>query len=201
MPEVERKGMTIDSNKNGAVFLDRDGTIIEDNGHLSDLSKVVFFEETVEALLRLSKHFLLFIVTNQPGVAKGLISREDVNHINSKIVKTFTEAGFEIIDIYVCPHDRSDNCECIKPKPHFLRKAAKDYQIDLQRSFVVGDHPCDVQLAKNVGARGIFVLTGHGSKHVDELPEDTEIVSGIMEAAEKIISYYLDTKVLRSEIT
>jgi len=200
VPEIERKGMTIYSNKNCAIFLDRDGTIIEDNGHLSDLSKVVFFEETVEALLRLSKHFLLFIVTNQPGVARGLISREDVNYINSGIVNRFTKAGIEIIDVYICPHDRSDNCECIKPNPYFLQKAAKDYHIDLQRSFVVGDHPCDIQLAKNVGARGIFVLTGHGSKHVTELPEDTGIVSGIMEAAERIISYHLDTKALRTEI-
>ena len=193
--------MDIGSNKNGAVFLDRDGTIIEDNGHLSDLSKVVFFEETVEALLRLSKHFLLFIVTNQPGVARGLISREDVNYINSEIVKRFTKAGIEIMDIYVCPHERSNNCDCIKPKPYFLEQAAKDYNIDLQRSFMVGDHPCDVQLAKNVGARGIYVLTGHGRKHVAELPEDAEIVSGIMEAAERIISYRLDTKALRSRTT
>ncbi len=88
--------MDIGSNKNCAVFLDRDGTIIEDNGHLSGLSKVVFFEETVEALMRLSKHFLLFIVTNQSGVARGLISREDVNYINSVIVKRFTKAGIDI---------------------------------------------------------------------------------------------------------
>ena len=201
MPKVERKGMTIDNNKNGAIFLDRDGTLIEDNGHLCDLSKVVFFQETFDALHRLQQHFLLFIVTNQPGVARGLISREDVNHINSEIVKTFTEAGIEIADIYVCPHERSNNCDCIKPKPYFLQKAAQDYHIDLQRSFVVGDHPCDVQLAKNVGARGIYVLTGHGSKHVDELPEDAEIVSGIMEAAERIISYHLDIKALRSRTT
>ena len=182
--------MTMNNKKNAAIFLDRDGTIIEDNGHLSDLSKIVFFEETVEALLRLSKYFLFFIVTNQPGVAKGLISHEDVNYVNSEIVKRFTKAGIEITDIYVCPHDRSNNCDCIKPNSYFLEKAAKDYHIDLQRSFMVGDHPCDIQLAKNVGARGIYVLTGHGTKHVAELPKGTEIVSGIMEATEKIISYH-----------
>ena len=193
--------MNIGGNKNCAVFLDRDGTIIEDNGHLSDLSKVVYFQETFEALHRLQQHFLLFIVTNQPGIARGLISREDVNYINSEIVKRFTKAGIEIMDIYVCPHERSNNCDCIKPNSYFLEKTAKDYHIDLQQSFVVGDHPCDVQLAKNVGSRGIYVLTGHGSNHVAELPEDAEIVSGIMEAAERIVSYHLDTKTLRSEIT
>ena len=110
-------------------------------------------------------------------------------------------AGIEIIDIYVCPHERSNNCDCIKPNSYFLEKAAKDYHIDLQLSFVVGDHPCDIQLAKNVGARGIFVLTGHGSKHVTELPEDTEIVSGIMGAVERIMLFHLDTKAPRSEIS
>ena len=85
--------------------------------------------------------------------------------------------------------------KCIKPESYFLKKEAKDRRIDLQRSFVIGDHPCDVQLAKNVGARGIYVLTGHGSKHVDELPEDTEMASGIAEAAEKIISYHLTRQI------
>ena len=151
-------------------------------------SRIVFFPETFDALLKLQKYFLLFVVTNQVGVAKGLISREDVNRINSEIVKTFTDVGIEIADIYVCSHNRSDNCECIKPKPYFLQKASRDYHIDLQRSFVVGDHPCDVQLAKNVGARGIFILTGHGSKHVDELPEDAEVASGIVEATKRVLS-------------
>ncbi len=154
------------NNKKAAVFLDRDGTIIEDLGYLNDVSDIAFFPETIEALHQLQKHFLLFIVTNQPGIARGIISSEEVDHINSQIAKTFAEAGIEITDIYFCPHDRSDNCECIKPNSYFLQKAARDFNIDLQRSFVVGDHPCDVQLAVNVGARGIFVLTGHGSKHV-----------------------------------
>ena len=66
---------------------------------------------------------------------------------------------------------------------------------------MVGDHPCDIQLAKNAGARSIYVLTGHGSKHVAELPEDTEIASGIMKAAERIISYHIGATVSRSGIT
>jgi D-glycero-D-manno-heptose 1,7-bisphosphate phosphatase len=197
---MSKEKVAMSNNKNAAVFLDRDGTIMEDRGYLSDVSEIVFFPETIEALHQLQKYFLLFIVTNQPGIARGIISCEEVNHINSEIVKKFTKAGIEISDIYVCPHDRSDNCECIKPKPYFLQKTASGYNIDLQRSFVVGDHPCDVQLAKNAGARGIYILTGHGSKHVTELPEDTEVVSGIMEATERIISCHLDATVSRSGI-
>jgi D-glycero-D-manno-heptose 1,7-bisphosphate phosphatase len=192
---MSREKVAIGNNTNAAVFLDRDGTIIEDRGYLSDVSQIVFFPETIESLRRLQKYFLLFMVTNQPGIARGIISREDVNHINSATAEKMTEAGIEIADIYVCPHDRSDNCECIKPNPYFLQKAARDYNINLQRSFVVGDHPCDVHLAKNTGARGIYVLTGHGSKHVADLPQDAEIVSGIEEAAERIISCHRDTKV------
>ncbi len=193
--------MFMRSNKNAAIFLDRDGTIIEDNGHLRDPSDVVIFPETFKALRKIQKHFLLFIVTNQAGIADGRISLDDANRVNSSIVTAFADARIEITDVYVCPHDRSDNCDCIKPKPYFLQKAAKDYHIDLQQSFVVGDHPFDVQLAKNVGAHGIFVLTGHGNKHLAELPRDAEVASGITEAAEKIISYHLDTIVSRPEIT
>ncbi|MBN2377897.1 MAG: HAD family hydrolase [Sedimentisphaerales bacterium] len=179
------------NNKNSAIFLDRDGTIIEDNGYLQNPSEVIFFPETFAALKKLQNHFLLFVVTNQAGVALGKISLENVNQINTAMINALAEAEININDIFVCPHEHSDNCSCRKPKPYLIQKAAKDYNIDLKRSFVVGDHPCDVQLANNVGARGIYVLTGHGSKHVAELPENTEITSGIAEAAQKIISYHL----------
>ena len=184
-PMQKKKAMS--ENVKIAVFLDRDGTIIEDRGHLRDPSDVVFFPETFEALRKLQEHFVLFIITNQPGVAKGLISRSDVNRINVHLINTLAKAGIKITDIYVCPHSRSDNCVCIKPRPYFVKKAADEYRIDLRRSFVVGDHPHDVQLAGNVGAHGIYLLTGHGRKHLPELPADTDVVDGIMQAAKKII--------------
>ncbi len=177
-------------NRNAAVFLDRDGTVIEDAGHLKDPSDVVFFPGTFRALRKLQKHFLLFIVTNQPGVAEGVISREDVNRVNIHLIKTLAEKGIEITDVFVCPHRRLDNCRCIKPKPYFLKKAAGLYGLDLSKSFIVGDHPHDIRLATNAGARGIYVLTGHGQKHLAELPEDTEVASGIAAAAELIVAYH-----------
>ena len=176
------------SNKNVAVFLDRDGTLIEDVGYLKDPSDVVFFPGTFKALRKMQRHFFLFIVTNQPGVAKGVISRKDVNRVNVHLINTLAKVGIEITDVYVCPHRRLDNCRCIKPKPYFLKKAAGLYGLELSKSFTVGDHPHDIELAKNAGARGIYILTGHGPKHLTELPEDTEIVAGIMQAAERITS-------------
>ncbi|MFO8112240.1 MAG: HAD family hydrolase [Desulfosalsimonadaceae bacterium] len=174
------------STRRPAVFLDRDGTIIEDQGHLSRPSQVAFFAGTVSALRRLNEHFALFIVTNQSGVAKGLLTLEDVGRVNGHVVSYLAGFGIRIIDTYVCPHDASDGCECIKPKPYFLRKAEKEHGIDLSRSFAVGDHPHDVAFAENAGARGIYVLSGHGIKHRHELWEDARIAAGIEQAADII---------------
>ena len=172
-----------------AVFLDRDGTLIEDRGPLSEASEVVFYPEAVEALMRLQEHFLLFLVTNQPWVARGILTWEDVKRVNARVVSYLAEHGVTITAVYVCPHERSDGCSCIKPNPHFLHKAAAEHGVDLQRSFSVGDHPHDVELARSVGARGIYVRTGHGEKHLGELHADEIVVAGIGEAADWVLTH------------
>ena len=170
-----------------AVFLDRDGTIIEDRGDLRDPSEVVWFDDTVSSLRRLSDCFDLFIVTNQPGVAKGTNSIEAVEHVNGYVSSYLAQHGIPIVATYVCPHERGSDCHCIKPKPHFLRRAERDFRVDLGRSFVIGDHPHDVELANNVGATGIYVLSGHGMKHRRDIPGDTIVADGIGEASERIL--------------
>ena len=189
-------------SKNGkaAVFLDRDGTIIEDCGHLREPCEIIFFPDTFKALNQLQKHFLLFIVTNQPGIAEKEITHADADCVNNAVVSTLAQKGIKIMDVYTCPHKRSENCCCIKPKPYFLKKAAGLYNLNLAKSFMVGDHPHDVQLARNVGAQGIYVLTGHGSKHLSEIPEDTEVFDGIKQACEKIISCHLEETKRNSKI-
>ena len=170
-----------------AVFLDRDGTIIEDRGDLSAPEEVVWYEDTIPSLLSLSGCFHLFMVTNQPGVAKGTIGRDDVDRVNAYVSSRLAQHGIPIAAIYVCPHERADGCHCGKPNPYFLRKAERDFRVDLERSFVVGDHPHDVKLASNVGATGIYVLSGHGRKHRQEIPEDAVVAEGIGGAAEEIL--------------
>lgn len=166
-----------------AVFLDRDGTLIEDRGHLADPSQVALYPGAVEALRRLQEKFLLFIVTNQSGVARGLLRTEDVERVNSHLLERLAAGGVRLAGVYVCPHQRSDNCRCIKPKPYFLERAAADFGLDLARCFSVGDHPHDVELARNVGGRGIYVSTGHGMKHLGELTGEAVIVADVVEAA------------------
>jgi D-glycero-D-manno-heptose 1,7-bisphosphate phosphatase len=169
------------------VFLDRDGTLIEDRGHLSNPSQVVFFSETVDALRRLADRFLLFIVTNQSGVEKGEITREDADRVNAHVVSYLREHGISITETYVCPHQRASNCRCTKPNPYFLKKAEQEFGIDLSRSFTVGDHPHDVEFAEHGGAAGIYVLSGHGSKHRNELPDHVSITRSISQAVDRIL--------------
>jgi L-threonylcarbamoyladenylate synthase len=170
-----------------AVFFDRDGTLIEDRGHIDQESDVVFYPETVPSLKRLQERFRLFIVTNQPGIAEGTITREGVERVNRHVTEHLAAHGIEITDVYFCPHSRSDGCSCIKPNPRFLRQAERDHGIDLERSYVVGDHPSDVELADSAGAHGVYVLTGHGEKHRPELPEGVVVEPGIQQATHWIL--------------
>ena len=171
-----------------AVFLDRDGTIIEDRGHLDCPSQVVFIPGAFDALRRLQEEFLLFIVTNQSGIAKRIITRQEADGVNRHVVSRLADNGVHITDVYVCPHQRENLCSCMKPRGYFLKKAALRYWLDLTRSFTIGDHPHDVELADSVGAQGIYVLTGHGNKHRPELPPETTVARDIADAAERILS-------------
>ncbi len=170
-----------------AVFLDRDGTLIEDRGYLGNPAAVRFIPGALEAVRRLGGSYELFIVTNQSGVAEGITPIDAVQRVNAHVVEALGRAGAAIRAVYCCPHRRSDGCRCIKPNPHFLHEAAREHGIDLARSFVVGDHPHDAELAANAGARGIYVLTGHGAKHRGELAVPCLVVPGISEAADHIL--------------
>ncbi|MFH1707604.1 MAG: L-threonylcarbamoyladenylate synthase [Planctomycetota bacterium] len=170
-----------------AVFLDRDGTLIEDRGYLSEPRQVVFYPETIHALRKLQAHFLLFIVTNQSGISQGVLRPEDVARVHACLVQYLKDEGVTIRQVYSCPHAREDGCACRKPNPFFLLQAACDHGVDLSRSFVIGDHPADIACAANAGARGIYVLSGHGAKHRNELAVPCEVTEGISDAADAVL--------------
>jgi D-glycero-D-manno-heptose 1,7-bisphosphate phosphatase len=152
-----------------AVFLDRDGTLIKDNGYISNIKDVVFYNFTFECLRKLQKKYLLFIVTNQSGISKGFLSIDDLDYVHNYILNKLSEKGIVIREIYSCPHVKEDNCICRKPNPYFINLAKEKYNLDVENSFVIGDHPSDIGLAINSGAKGIYVLTGHGQKHYNEI--------------------------------
>ena len=171
-----------------AVFLDRDGTLIEDIGYLRRPEDIVWFPDTFNALRRLTKHFLLFVVSNQSGIAAGLLSEAEVDRVNRHIDDALRAASIPIQRWYVCPHSREDECDCMKPAPRFLKEARRDFQVSLKTSFAIGDHPHDVTFIESQGGTGLYLLTGHGAKHRAELPEGTATCSTLSAAVDTILS-------------
>ncbi len=173
---------------NRAVFLDRDGTINEDVGDFCSKEKLVFIPGSIEALRILQEKFLLFIITNQSGIGKGLFSEEEFLQFNEDFKILLKGEGIKIMQIYYCPHTKEDNCVCRKPKPYFLKKAEKDFYINLEGSFAIGDHPHDVEMASKVRAGTVYLLTGHGKKHKHELSIEPDFIAkDLYEAALWII--------------
>jgi len=176
---------------NKAVFLDRDGTIIKDRGYIKDVKDVVFYPSAFDCLKKLQNHFLLFIVTNQPGVSKGIIKVTDVEKIHIYILQKLIEHGINIKEIYCCTHNKEEQCSCRKPGTFFIDSAKNKYSIDIESSFIIGDHPSDVQLAIYSKASGIYLLTGHGKKHYheinDQVRQTIRICSNLKSATQMIL--------------
>ena len=176
---------------NRAVFFDRDGTIIKDKGHISDIKDIVFYNYSFDCLKELQKKFLLFIITNQPGVAKGHINVESLDRIHTSILNKMGDHGINIKEIYCCTHKKEDYCLCRKPNTFFIDYAKDKFSIDLENSYIIGDHPSDIELAIRTKANGIYLLTGHGQKHYRELSfhqkQQIKICSNLKSATQTIL--------------
>src|SRR3954462_4121867 len=181
-----------------AVFLDRDGTLIEESGYLDRLDRLVFFPYSVDAVRLLNRAgFALVVVTNQAGIARGIVRESFVAEAHQHIVETLAAGGARVDGFCYCPpHPEGvvepfrKVCDCRKPQPGLLRRAADDMQLDLKRSFVVGDRWHDVAAGQAVGARGVLVRPGLGRKdearpHAGTVPD--AIVDNLMEAAAWIL--------------
>jgi histidinol-phosphate phosphatase family protein len=157
-----------------AVFLDRDGTLNEEVGYLDRLEKLRMIPEAFEAVRRIRQSGLkAVVVSNQAGVAKGLFSEAFVRAVHDRIQELFLGYGARIDRFYYCPHHPTEGvdpyrtiCSCRKPQPGLLRQAAEDLNIDLTRSYFIGDHLRDIETAHRVGAKGVLVTTGHGSEQI-----------------------------------
>ncbi|MBN2145157.1 MAG: HAD family hydrolase, partial [Candidatus Aureabacteria bacterium] len=168
---------------NKAIFLDRDGTIIEDSGYIRHPDEIIFIPGAMEALKALQEQFLLFVVTNQSGVSRGILSLDEVNRVNEHLRAELAREKIFIREIYVCPHQRSEGCVCIKPNTYFIDLSRMKYALDVPASYVIGDHPHDMDFASNVNATGLYVLTGHGLKHSSALRKDTLVFKDILDAS------------------
>lgn len=156
-----------------AVFLDRDGVIIENRAnYVRTWDDVEIFPEALAALARLAAGpYRVVIVTNQSGVGRGDIPLATAEAINDRLLDMIREAGGRVDAVYMCPHAPTDGCDCRKPRPGLLTRAAADLSLDLGRSIMVGDALSDVAAGRAAGvARSILVRTGRGAVQ-EKLPE------------------------------
>lgn len=171
-----------------AVFLDRDGTINEDVGDLYLPEQLKFIPGAIRALKMLQEKFLLFIVTNQSGIGRGSFSEVQFLAFDEYFRGLLRAQDILIQNTYFCPHTKEQSCVCKKPNIHYIRIVQQYYDIDLTRSFVVGDHPHDIEMAHNAGTKSIYLLTGHGEKHREDLKINPDFIAkDLYEAATWII--------------
>ncbi len=156
-------------NKQPAFFIDRDGTVNEEVGYISDVRDLQLIEGSAEAIRLInSKQWKVVLITNQSGVARGYMNEETVREVNSALLEMLRRENARVDGIYYCPHHLQGNppyniaCECRKPAPGMLLEAANDLKIELSQSLVVGDKLTDVETANRLDIPGIIVQTGFG---------------------------------------
>jgi D-glycero-D-manno-heptose 1,7-bisphosphate phosphatase len=153
-----------------AVFLDRDGTLLEEAGYLDRLERLIFFPYSIDAVRLLNRAGLaVVVITNQAGIARGIFKESFVAEAHQYITERLAAAGARVDAFYYCPHhpeavlqEFRQTCECRKPSPGMLTRAAADLDLALDRSFVVGDRWHDLEAGQRVGARTLLVRTGYG---------------------------------------
>ncbi|MBN2283094.1 MAG: HAD family hydrolase [Deltaproteobacteria bacterium] len=182
--------------KTAAVFLDRDGTINEETGYLRSLEDLRIFPESFEAVRLINRMGVLaLVVTNQSGVARGFFDEAFVAAVHEELRNQMGHHGAVIDGFYYCPHHPTEGtgkyritCDCRKPKPGMILQAARDFDIDLKRSYLIGDTLRDMETAENAGVTGVLVDTGYGKEispadfSGDRFPTVLEAVRWIEEA-------------------
>lgn len=142
-----------------ALFLDRDGTLVVDAGYPRDPDAVVLLPGAADALRALPADVALVIVSNQSGIARGLITPDEAAAVQARVIDRFAGGGVVFAGAYLCPHGPDDGCACRKPRPGMLFDAARDLRLDLARSIVVGDKPSDVDAGRAAGCRDGVLFT------------------------------------------
>ncbi len=169
----------IDASSKKTVFVDRDGTINKEVHYLANPNQLKIIPGVIDGIKKLNKYDIaVIVISNQPVIARGLATLEDVRLINDTLVNLLDKEGAYINAIYFCPHHPERNhpdipvhamkyrieCECRKPKLAMFKKAIKDFNINLKSSFVVGDRTEDIKAGEDLGIQTILVETGFGGK-------------------------------------
>jgi len=186
--------------KNKAVFLDRDGTINEEVGYLSDLKKFKLLPEVAPAIKLLNDYgFKVIVITNQAGVARGYFGEDKLKEIHQEMKRQLRDRDAYLEGVYYCPHHPTEgrgkykkNCRCRKPNPGMLEKAARDFDLDLSNSYLIGDQLTDIKLGNNAGCGTILVLTGYGKESYRGKDDCQVRVDFVADNLEKAVVWILE---------
>ena len=171
------------------VFLDRDGTLIEEVDFLSTVDETKLFDFTISALKLLQgAGFRFAVTTNQSGIARGYFGENEVRDIHTEIMRHLAPEGIGIESLQFCPHFPDAGCECRKPGIGMIENATSGFDVDLSRSWVIGDKKLDIEMGFNAGAKTALVLTGYGNIHQEDLVRKPDVVArDLLEAARAIV--------------
>lgn len=179
--------------KKKAIILDRDGTLIEDKNYAYKIEDLVLLPGVIDGLKILQEEFIFFIVTNQSGIGRGYYTEEYFHKFNNHLIQILKSENIEILKTYFCPHLREDNCDCRKPKTKFIEEIINDFDVNIKESWMFGDHPSDMQFGINSGCRTVFLTTGHGKNHIDEVKslkvKPIIISNDFLSAAEELLNF------------
>jgi len=184
-----------------AVFIDRDGTISEEVGYINHPSRFRLFPYAADAIKHLHDNgWLAILVTNQAGVARGYFSEEMIQTVHSVLSTELARNGARLDAIYYCAHHPSVgvppyrfDCDCRKPKPGLITRAAQDFDVDVNKSWMAGDRYSDVELARNAGLKSAFVLSGYGlgeweHQRAGWIESPDLVAQNLLEAVHQIVS-------------
>ncbi len=181
-----------------AIFLDRDGTLNEDVGYVDRLERLTLYPWSLDAVRLLRRAgYAIVVVTNQDGVARGFVAESFVEEIRRVIDGRLAALGERLDGHYYCPHEPHAPvpayrrvCDCRKPLPGLVHRAARELGLDVGRSVVIGDKWSDVSLARAAGARGVLVRTGYGRTQEQAPPADLRadaVAETLMDAASWVL--------------
>ncbi len=181
-----------------AVFLDRDGTIIEEVGYLDRPERVELYPWTIDAIRALNRAGIrVVVVTNQSGIARGFFTEQALDQVHRRISDALAAGGASIDAYYYCPHhpdgtiaEYARACDCRKPGRGLVDRAVAELGVDPHRSVTVGDRWLDVALAREIGAKGVLVRTGYGAIEEHRAPDGLaadSVVNNLVEAVSWIL--------------
>jgi histidinol-phosphate phosphatase family protein len=174
------------------VFLDRDGTIIDDVHYPKDKEKITLLPKAAEGLRALvEKDYQLIVISNQSGVGRGIISDFQFREVHNRFIELLKEEEVLIEHFAYCFHLPEDHCKCRKPETKMIEKFLHSHSIDIKNSYMVGDKECDILLGKNMQLNPILVTTGKGKQALEDLKDELKNANPYFQTCDNLLDFAL----------